>query len=151
MPCIFLYMNLTTPIRIRATFDSYSWPEECPDCGARDFLPFHGSKPNYCTSCHLSFEEGNPAEDPDERGGWVDPSNPWGSFEQDRDDDSCEPAAIYLPLVEAAEFLLEFPGAVWDYSEGEAEQNVRTGEWKSVTAHVDHDVAELVFAVMETI
>lgn len=141
--------NLTTPLRIRATFDAYSWPEECPGCGARDFLPAHGSKLNYCTACGLAFDEGNVPDYPDERGGWVDPHNPWGSLEQDRHDDSCEPVAVYLPFAEAVEFLSEFPGGIWGYSESESEQSFRTGEWKSVTAHVDDDVAEILFAALD--
>lgn len=113
-------MNLSTPLRIRATFDAYSWPDDETD-------------------------------DPDERRGWVDPSNPWGSFEQDTDDDSCEPAAVYLPFAEAVEFLSEFPGGIWGYSESESEQSFRTGEWKSVTAHVDDDVSEILFAALDIV
>lgn len=76
---------------------------------------------------------------PHERGGWVDPSNPWGSFEQDRDDDSAEPDTVEFETIrEAVEFLREFPGGIWDIGqECEPEQDYRTGEWKAVTAHVD--------------
>lgn len=92
------------------------------------------------------------SDDPDERGGWVDPSNPWGSFEQDSRDDSAEPESITLPLFEAAEFLKDFPGGVWNYDDGcEAEQNVRTGEYKQVTAHIPSELETIVFAIMDAL
>lgn len=91
------------------------------------------------------------SEDPNERGGWVDPLNPWGSFEQDSDDDSAEPDTVLCTAWEAAELVHDFPGAVWDYSDNcDAEQNIRTGEWKRVTLHVlDHP--ETVFALADTL
>lgn len=94
-------------IRLRATFESYYWED---------------------------VKDGVVAEDPIERRGWVDPKNPWGSFEYD------EPSEIVVGIADAVAFVRDFPGGVWDYSESEAEQDVRTGEWKSVMLHViDHE------------
>ncbi len=91
------------------------------------------------------------------RSGWVHPSNPWGSFPwgsfgQDSADDSCAPETVTFDnLYDAALFVRDFPGAVWDYSEGEASQHYATGEWKSVTLHVAHDTAADVFRVLDMI
>ena len=88
---------------------------------------------------------------PDERHGWVDPSNPWGSFEHDADDDSCPPAEVVLPFGEAVEFLADFQGGIWGYRESEASTDFRTGESKQVTAHVDDDVEELLFLALAVV
>lgn len=146
-------MNLTTPIRIRATFDAVSWGAACPQCGNEQFdrNEGHPDRLNKCWDCGLAFDYPDPATDPTERGGWVHPANPWGSFEQDRSDDSCEPDAVFLPFAEAVEFLSEFPGGIWGYSESESEQSMRTGEWKSVTAHVPDEWEALLFAALDVV
>src|SRR5690606_37491177 len=119
----------------RATFDRVSYgPPKCPHCGSDHIKPPEGYKLASCYSCSWAFDyvDGDESE-MIESGGWVDPSNPWGSLEQDRDDDSCEPETVSLPFAEALEFLADFPGGIWGYSESESEQNIRTGDWKSVT------------------
>lgn len=116
-------MNLATPIRIGASFDAWLWGD--PE-----------------TDGDLPIEQDH---------GWVDPANPWGSFEQDVYDDSCEPAIVELPLAEAVEFLRDFPGGIWNYREAEAEQDFRTGRCKRVNAHVDANFEDLVFAAMESL
>lgn len=141
-------MNLATPVTIRATFDSYYFPEECEHCGAwiaeddRNVLGVYE-----CPECELFGTDTNPADDPIERHGWVDPRNPWGSFEQE------EPNSVTLPLMEAAEFLSDFPGGIWGYSESESEQDIRSGEWKSVTAHIigPEGAEPLIFAILDII
>lgn len=53
-------------------------------------------------------------------------------------------------LWEAAEFVVDFPGGVWDFREGEYSTEYRTGIDKEVTLHVeDHDAA--VFEIAEFI
>lgn len=79
-------------------------------------------------------------------GGWCDPSNPWGTLWGDdeyRADDSDAygrngpPVELTLPVGEAARFLADFPGGVWDLCEGSSSVNHRTGVDVSVTAHAD--------------
>lgn len=80
-------------------------------------------------------------------GGWCDPSNPWGTLwgddEYRADDDSDAygrngpPVELTLPVGEAARFLADFPGGVWDLCEGSSSVNYRTGVDVSVTAHAD--------------
>lgn len=150
-------MNLATPIRIRATFEAYRWPNTCTVCGADeeslssvdpDGYPYTLGRVR-CTECD-TLAVPDPANDPIERRGWVNPSNPWGSFEQMTDDDSADPDSVELPFGEALEFLADFPGGIWDYCEGESEENYRTGESKAVTAHVDGpgDSVELLFLAL---
>lgn len=80
-------------------------------------------------------------EDPREERGWVDPRNPWGSWIDQ------EPVELLLTAVEAAEMVNDFPGGVWHHTEAEAEQDVRTGKWKSVMLHVmDHEETVLELA-----
>lgn len=104
------------------------------------------------------FEEGE--EDPHELGGFTDPHNPWGGFRTEL------PAAenpgpewyaenvttvSFAGVEEAAEFVVDFPGGVWNYSESESGQDVRTGHWLSVTLHVGGDEEAAVFARAEEI
>lgn len=147
-------MNLATPVTIRATFSSYFWPEECEHCGAEITDEDRNVLGAYeCPECEHVGTNTNPANEPIERHGWVDPRNPWGSLEQESEDRSCEPDSVTLPLMEAAEFLSDFPGGVWDYSESESEQDIRTGEWKSVTAHIiaPKGAEPLIFAIMDAL
>lgn len=147
-------MNLTTPIRIRATFDAVKWGEPvCPFCESTAIRePRNPAALHTCGDCGGAFDYVNgSSEDYTERGGWVDPANPWGSFEQDSNDDSCEPEAVLLPFGEAVEFLAEFPGGIWNYSESDSEQNLRTGEYKRVTAHVPDEWEALLFAALDVV
>ena len=149
-----VHMNLATPLRIRATFSAYLWPEECTVCGSDNVSkpqPFTGNVE--CFECGTSDRPSTPSETPLERGGWVDPFNPWGSFEQDGNDDSCEPDEALLPFAEALELLRDFPGGIWDYCQAEMDQNFRTGEWKEVTAHMDgpEPLVALLFDALEVV
>ena len=47
--------------------------------------------------------------------------------------------------------VLNFPGGVWNYSEGEAEQDIRTGHCRSVTLHVENEHEALVFALADVL
>ena len=86
-------------------------------------------------------------EDPATWGGWCDPSNPWGTLwgddEYRADDDgdaygrNGPPVELTLPAGEAARFLADFPGGVWDLCEGSSSVNYQTGVDVTVTAHAD--------------
>jgi hypothetical protein len=103
-----------TPLAtLRATFECVQWPED-----EEDPLIWHG---------------------------WCDPRNPWGTADTDPPDSpsiwgsdagSSEPIELELPIYEAAEFIRDFPGGVWDHTESESEQSWRSGVWTSVTLHV---------------
>lgn len=147
-------MNLATTILIRATFDAYVWPNVCTCCGSSDVSEGeYGTGKVTCGECGRVDLPDSP-DYPDESHGWVDPCNPWGSFEQDVDDTSAEPASIELPIMEAVEFLIDFPGGVWHHREAESETvDYRTGRIKSVTAHYDApddalDVVALAFDLL---
>lgn len=43
----------------------------------------------------------------------------------------------FSALEHAAQFIVDFPGGVWDFSEGEGSTNYRTGVETSVTLHVE--------------
>lgn len=97
------------------------------------------------------------ADEPEREGGYTDPCNPWGGFKSampDRPEDAGYTSwqawsADYvrteeLTLWDAAVFVLEFPGAVWDrVHDCDPSINYRTGEETTVTLHVDpaHQVA----------
>lgn len=94
----------------------------------------------------VEWEDG--CEEPITTGGYTDPSNPWGGWKNEMPDDIHGEAAkawatenvetvTFNNLLEAAEFVADFPGGVWDYSECEAEQDYRTGVSTRVTLHVD--------------
>lgn len=87
-------------------------------------------------------------EDPYNEGGFTDPDNPWGGFRSELkawENPGPEWCAdnvkrvTFDSLVDAAEYVVDFPGGVWDWSECEAEQDVRTGRWTRVTLHVKSD------------
>lgn len=138
-------------VTIRATYDCAYWPDECGRCGveAETLAPCEDAPDGYvCPSCGpLPANDVNPSEDPAQWGGWCDPCNPWGTLYGDdeyRADDETDsygrngpPVEITLPVGEAARFLADFPGGVWDLCEGESSANLSTGVDVSVTAHVD--------------
>lgn len=72
-------------------------------------------------------------------GGWCDPHNPWGTADDDipgavEFDD--EPITVELPIWQAAEFIVDFPGGVWDMRDCDPSENYRTGVSTQVTLHV---------------
>lgn len=147
-------MNFATTIEIRATFDTVKWGEPvCPNCASPNITPPRNpSALHTCDSCNWAFDYlGGDSDDYTERAGWADPANPWGSFEQDGDDDSCPPASVSLPFAEALEFLIDFPGGIWGHRESESEQNMRTGEYKRVTAHVPDEWEDILFAALNVV
>lgn len=88
-------------------------------------------------------DQDGPCEDPLEDGGFCDPCNPWGGMQTE------DPQEVtFDSLGEAAQFAIDFPGGIWDWSESESEQDYRTGVWKSVTLHI-RDHQEAVFALMD--
>lgn len=106
-------------ITVTATYDTVEWKDE---------------------------EDGCPSEEPIETGGFTDPENPWGGWKTELPQGTNPPPEWYDSNVkrvtfdtawEAAEFILDFPGGVLDYSEGEGEQDLRTGVWTRVTLHVE--------------
>lgn len=87
-----------------------------------------------------SFPSDEPDSEYEKDGGWVDPSNPWGSFKQYRDDVSAEPDSVaFGNLADAVEFAAGFPGGIWDYSDSGSTMDSRTGIWGSRTLHVTVD------------
>lgn len=95
-------------------------------------------------------------EDYEIEGGFTDPRNPWGGFRIEL------PADVYgerakewmkdnvevvefATIREAAEFVLEFPGAVWDYGDLECDASVdyQTGAETTVMLHVIPHTTEL--------
>lgn len=72
-------------------------------------------------------------EDYLEESGWVDPTNPYGGFTSED-----EPMNHILDtLAELVHFIVDFPGGVWDFSEGEYHtEDYRTGRERQVTLHV---------------
>lgn len=88
------------------------------------------------------------SDEPITTGGYTNPSNPWGGWKNEMPDGIHGEAAkawmaenvetiTFNNFVEAAKFVADFPGGVWDYSECEAEQDLPTGVWTRVTLHVD--------------
>lgn len=113
-------MNIT----LRATYSEVSWPDE--------------------------------SEDYEEESGYTDPSNPWGGLDSEVPEGLCgeafsawvdENVTAYTceSLSEAVHFVVDFPGGVWDYREAEAEQDYRTGVYRSVTLHVPEEHQDRVF------
>ena len=52
-------------------------------------------------------------------------------------------------IEEAAKFVIDFPYAVWDWCEGEPEQDFRTGIYQGYTLFVDHEHQEAVFQMAD--
>jgi len=141
----------TDTVTIRATFEAYEWVDICTFCGSENISePQAGTGMVVCGECGVRALP-DTHEIPREAHGWVDPMNPWGSLEQDVDDDSCPPDSVVLPFGEAIDFLLDFPGGVWEVTDCEPSVDWRTGRSKSVTAHVDGDpkVVELLLLAFE--
>lgn len=100
-------------VTFRATYDCYYWPSVVSDD------PYHWH-------------------------GWCDPHNPWGTANDDipanpsiwGTSDGSEPIEVTMPIWEAAQFITDFPGSVWDMTDCGSEQNYRTGVYTSVTLHV---------------
>lgn len=80
--------------------------------------------------------------------GWLDEFYLW---DDDPEPDECEhrpvwadkdgdgePIVLTLPIYQAAEFIRDFPGGVWDLgTESDHDQDYRTGVCTAVTLHVD--------------
>jgi hypothetical protein len=118
---------MLTPIVMRATYEILHWDDE-------------------------------PDTEPEREGGYTDPNNPWGGFRSEVPDDLTGEAFTawcaenietvqFDSLWDAAEFVVDFPGAVWDYCEGDYSTNYRTGDEMGVTLHVDDKYANAVFAL----
>jgi hypothetical protein len=105
------------------------------------------------------WESDEPDTDPTITDGFIDPRTPWGGFDVEVPDGLCGEAftawevdnvdtITFDNLWDAAEFVVSFPGGVWDFSEGEGEQDARTGAYREVTLHVQ-DHVEAVFNLAE--
>lgn len=102
-------------ITIRATYDCTYWPDPEPDT------------------------------DPAQWGGWCDPSNPWGTADDTYDEHDTadaygrgEPIDLVMTPAEAIDFLVDFPGSIWDtYIECDPSQDYRTGVYTTVIAHIE--------------
>lgn len=118
-------------IRMRATYMIHTWPDE-------------------------------PDTYPDEESGYTDPRNPWGGFRDAVPDDLIgeafarwrdENAAVieFDSVEEAAQFVADFPGGVWDWEETEWDR-LDDGRDMEVTLHlVNDDDKEAVFAAADKI
>jgi hypothetical protein len=104
-------------VTLTATFTTYKWPSD----EAEAEFPFlnHG----YC-----------------------DPQNPWGTVPRTVDEETDwpegwqEPRPVTLPVWQAAEFIRDFPGGVWDFREGEPSTICYAeGIDADVTLHVEGD------------
>lgn len=108
----------------------------------------------------LWWESDEPDTEPDTERGYTDPCNPWGGLRAEVDPALCgeefgEWRDANADLIEfdnmwdAAEFVVDFPGGVWDYREGEYSSGT-DGVEMSVTLHVnEHE--EAVFAIADII
>jgi hypothetical protein len=103
----------------------------------------------------VEWEDGS--EEPITTHGFTDPSNPWGGWKYELPDGVVgETAKAWMAenvetltfnnLLEAAQFVADFTGGVWDYSECEPDQDYRTGISTRVTLHV-HGHEQAVFAI----
>jgi hypothetical protein len=121
-----------TTVTITATFDDVWWDDDVPDA------------------------------EPNEVGGWADPNRPHEV--QDMPASICGDAVapwkaanvpaewtLRLPVDEAVEFLADFEGGIWDFSESEPSdtwayhdgERIRVS--RRLTAHVDGPGTEAVF------
>lgn len=106
------------------------------------------------------WESEEPDTDPTITHGFTDPSNPWGGFKHEMPDGCVGDAAKawmaenverleFGDFEEAAQFVADFPGGVWDYRECEADQDYRTGVYTRVTLHVESNIGGLLVRVAE--
>jgi hypothetical protein len=103
--------HMIPTVTLRATYTCWWWPSDEPDTD------------------HWTW------------GGWCDPRNPWGTADDEPretyDVEGDEPIELVLPIYEAAEFIRDFPGAVWDWHDDcDASQNYVNGAYTTVTLHV---------------
>lgn len=106
----------------------------------------------------LWYESDEPDTEPTREGGFTDPNNPWGGFRQELPEhfnpgpqwyEENVKTVEFDNLWEAAEFVVEFPGGVWDFCEGEySTVDYRHGIEMQVTLHVQNH-KEGVFAIAE--
>lgn len=104
--------------------------------------------------------EDEAGEFPNDIGGFTNPENPWGGFWNEVPEElygeefvtwrDANVDTLHLPLWQAAEMVVWFPGGVWDYRDDEMEQNSRTGHYESVTLHIEN-LEEAVFAIADLI
>jgi hypothetical protein len=91
---------------------------------------------------YWSAPDGELECEPTTWGGWCDPCNPWGTVDDDIPESwdtsqTEEPIGHVLPIWQAAEFIADFPGAVWDWQDDcHPSENYRTGVSTRVTLHV---------------
>jgi hypothetical protein len=114
------------------------------------------------TAVYETYFWENPEDEwPIETSGYTDPMNPWGGFKTEtppglvgaefsRWRDENVTTVEFDTGWEAAEFILDFSGGVWDYSESESEEDYRTGVWTQVTLFVQDD-QEWIFNLCDTI
>lgn len=104
------------------------------------------------TYSRMWYESDEPDTDPTMEHGWTDPRNPWGGFRTEVPEHESPTPEWYEENVEkitfdnlweAAEFVVDFPGGVWDFREGEYDTvDYRKGIEMEVTLHVqDHQPA----------
>lgn len=98
------------------------------------------------------YESDEPDTYPTTEGGFTSPTNPWGGWKVSTEEDARKLNAgdpnwpdAYIEvetfdnLWDAAEFVVEFPGGVWDFREGEwSTEDYRTGREREVTLHVQN-------------
>jgi hypothetical protein len=117
------------------------------------------------TATYDTVEWDGEDEDPIEHGGYTDPSNPWGGFRQEMPNTPEEAGydswaawsaenvdtVEFETVEEAAQFVVDFPGGVWDLRECNPETDHRTGVTMSVTLHVEETHRDAVFALAKAI
>lgn len=116
------------------------------------------------TYTDMWWESDEPDTPESREDGFTDPHNPWGGWKVRTDDegerinagdpewpDAYIEIATFDTLWEAAEFVVDFQGGVWDFREGEYDTvDYRTGRQREVTLHVQNH-QEGVFAIAEII
>jgi hypothetical protein len=112
---------------------------------------------------HASYEavrwEGED-EEPIVAYGLTDPSNPWGGFSAEQPEGLHGPDAArwhadhvmtetFDNLIDAAQFVVDFPGAVWDMPNSYCEPNIDygSGEETTVMLHVDGPWSTAIFTI----
>lgn len=114
------------------------------------------------TYTDMWYETDEPDTEPMYETGFTQPHNPWGGWKIRTDEEGAKINAgdttwpdayieveTFNNLWDAAEFVVEFPGGVWDFREGEYSTiDYRKGVDREVTLHVgdEHKVAVLELA-----